>query len=347
MEFGTAPMSMTQAMSMTQDLATSNSPESTIKMAQDQVHDYDFSQVSVVLFNSTPGMRRTLRDAFASLRIRRIKDCRDLVVTRDAVINIEPDILFLDLDNNHDAVCALINDIRHSNVGANPFMVIMLVTWDSDEPTIAEAMRAGADDIVSMPVSINVLKARIENMTRNRKQFIVTSDYVGPERRTHERARASSADDIGTIVVPNSLRHKVAGDTKAAAHADVIEDANRLVSQHLLHRMMTELSQQATDLEAQVKQQDHFDIPDQTLGQMSDLLGAITNHIDTKGYDNLKVLAESMNQVMTTILATSDPSANMFEILKLHGQAIGATLWDKDGAADMVVSALTALEVKS
>lgn len=333
-------------MSMTQALATSNSPESIIKMAD--TNGYDFSQVSVVLFNSTPGMRRTMRDAFGSLRIRKIKDCRNLQVTRDAVINIEPDILFLDLDNNQDSVCALINDIRHSNVGSNPFMVIMLVTWDSNEPTIAEAMQAGADDIVSMPVSINVLKSRIENMIRNRKQFIVTTQYLGPERRKHERARALSADDIGAIVVPNSLRYKAAGDTKAVVNADVIEDANRLVNQHLLHRMMTELSQLATDLEAQIKEQDHFDIPDETLGHMSDLLGAITNHIDAKGYDNLKDLVESMNRVMTTILATPDPAANMFEILKLHGQAIGATLWDKDGAANLVVNALkTAVGVKS
>ncbi|MEE9195299.1 MAG: hypothetical protein V3U44_05625, partial [Alphaproteobacteria bacterium] len=271
----------------------------------------------------------------------------DLEITRDAVINIEPDIVFLDLDQHHEEVCALIDDIRHSNLGSNPFMVIMLVTWDSDEPTIAEAMQAGADDIVSMPVSINVLNARIENMTRNRKQFIVTSEYVGPERRKHERGHTSSADDIGTIVVPNNLRYKAAGDTKAAAHADVIEDANKLVNQHLLHRMMVELSQQATNLEAQVKEQDHFDIPDETLGHMSDLLSAITNHIDTSGYDNLKVLAESMNRVMTMILATPDPAASMFEILKLHGQAIGATLWDKDGAADLVVNALkTAVEEK-
>lgn len=301
---------------------------------------YDFSQVSVVLFNSTPGMRRTLRDAFVGLKIRKVRDCRDLQVTRDAVINIEPDILFLDLDKNQEAVCALINDIRHSNVGANPFMVIMLVTWDSNEPTIAEAMRAGADDIVSMPVSINLLKTRIENMIRNRKQFIVTTDYVGPERRKDERARALSPDDIGTIVVPNSLRHKAAGDTKAAARTEVIEDANRLVNQHLLHRMITELSTLATDLETQVKEQDPIEIPDETLGHMSDLLGAITNHIDAKGYDNLKDLAGSMSRVMTMILATPNPAASMFEILKLHGQAIGATLWDKEGAANLVVTAL-------
>ncbi|MEE8515939.1 MAG: hypothetical protein V3T02_04785 [Alphaproteobacteria bacterium] len=307
--------------------------------------EYDFSQVSVVLFYSTLGMRRTLRDAFGNMKIRKIRDCRDLAVARDTVVNIKPDILFLDLDKNQDAVCTLIDDIRHSNVGANPFMVIMLVTWDSEELSIAEAMRAGADDIVSMPVSINVLKARIENMIRNRKQFIVTSQYVGPERREHERSRTSSGNDIGTIVVPNSLRHKAAGDTEAAVDAEVIEDANKLVNQHMLHRMMTELSQLATDLEAQVKGRDHIDIPDETLGHMSDLLSTITNHIDTKGYNNMKGLAESMNRVMNLILATPDPSAKMFQILKLHGQAIGATLWDKDGAADMVVNALkTAVE---
>lgn len=305
-----------------------------------ETNGYDLSQVSVVMFNSTPGMRRTLHDTFGSLKIRKIRDCRDLEVAGEAVVNIEPDILFLDLDKNTDAVCAFINDIRHSNVGLNPFMVIMLVTWNSDEPIIAEAMRAGADDIVSMPVSINVLMARIDNMIRNRKQFIVTTDYIGPERRKDERARADSSDDIGTIVVPNSLRYKAAGDAEAAAHADVIEDANKLVNRHLLHRMMTELSQLATDLEAQVKDQDQIEIPDDILGHMSDLLSAVTNQIDTGGLDNLKELAGSMNRIMTMILAAPEPSENMFEILKLHGQAIGATLWDRDGAADLVVTAL-------
>ncbi len=58
------------------------------------------------------------------------------------------------------------------------------------------------------------MRQRVVNQIENRKEFIATDDYVGPDRRAENRDL--SEDDLASIKVPNSLRHAATGDESAA-----------------------------------------------------------------------------------------------------------------------------------
>lgn len=67
---------------------------------------------------------------------------------------------------------------------------------------------------------------RIRAIVESRKPFVVTIDYVGPDRRDADR----SPRNVERITVPNALRAKVRRDPEAAASPAAIESALKRIT---------------------------------------------------------------------------------------------------------------------
>ena len=167
-----------------------------------------FEHISFLLCDPKHEHRRTLRTALVAEGFRSIKDMSELDVLRDTVAKGLPDLIVLDLDMPDGDASQLIGDIRQGNLGVNPFIPIIAVTWDANMDRVNAAVNAGVDDLLAAPISVASLLGRIEVLIRNRKAFVVTSDYIGPDRRKGERERDSTTP---LFHVPNTLREKVAG----------------------------------------------------------------------------------------------------------------------------------------
>jgi hypothetical protein len=77
-------------------------------------------------------------------------------------------------------------------------------------------------------VTARALRERVVNQIENRKEFIATDDYVGPDRRADERELTE--DDPAAIEVPNSLRHAATGDESAALSEERVQETLRNLS---------------------------------------------------------------------------------------------------------------------
>ncbi len=302
--------------------------------------NHNFDQVEIVLFAPAPATRRTIREALNSVGFRGVRDYFEIEQAREAIVTYNPDLLICDLDQDQDAICAIIADIRHGNIGSNPFMVIMLLTWDPQVNAVNFAMQTGVDDIVMMPISVRLLEQRIDKMINNRKRFVATEDYVGPERRGYSSEEEKEANSANNFQVPNSLRHKATGDEAAAANKDVIETTTQLVTQHRLSELTTQVSALATQAKNQAKKLNGGSNPAKTLIKVTRILDLISSHVDAQGNDNLIILADSMHRVVNAIAQTDKPADGLWDILVLSGQAMSAILWDRAGASEMVITAL-------
>jgi DNA-binding response OmpR family regulator len=301
--------------------------------------EYDLTGVRAVLFNGTVGMRRTIRDVLHGIGFQAIEDFGDLDDARRNIPDLMPDLLILDLDHDREGVCNIVREIRQGALGGNPFPVIIMHTWQPMGGTIGSAMSAGADDIIGMPISVRLLSERIENMILNRKDFVVTASYIGPDRRASQRS--SSADALGTFAVPNGLRHKATGDASAAVSDEFIRGTNQTIVEHRLQRLTNQLNGFAADLEtASVTNDAVITLPKDQLEKLSELLDQITDHLEAQGTANLLELAFSMRGVMAHILESSDPTPRQLRLLTLHGQAVAATLRDDANSGDLVLNAL-------
>lgn len=88
-------------------------------------------------------------------------------------------------------------------------MPVIVTTWEADQDLVEKVADCGADALLVKPFAPKQLIERIEFLANRRKKFVVTSGYVGPDRRK-DQTRESP---IPLIDVPNTLRAKVQGES--------------------------------------------------------------------------------------------------------------------------------------
>lgn len=121
--------------------------------------------------------------------------------------SIIPDLIIID-EQISTSLGSFIDAIRHGRIGTNPFVVIIVTTRVAEARHISALIRQGADDVVVKPISSRTLSERIEYVAIHRRPFIVTSDYVGPDRRLDDD-RPSTVDQLA---VPNTLLQQMTGN---------------------------------------------------------------------------------------------------------------------------------------
>ena len=77
---------------------------------------------------------------------------------------------------------------------------------------VSKAVNVGADGLLVKPASPRNIYDRVQSCIEGRKKFVVTADYVGPDRRKSSRPGI----DIPLLDVPNTLRMKALGQWNAA-----------------------------------------------------------------------------------------------------------------------------------
>ena len=147
--------------------------------------------------------------ALTSEGYRDIRTLSRLSLLRDVLTATVPDLVILDSEMPDGDSIALVREIRNGQLGRNPFVPIILTVWDSDGISIDEAVNSGVDLILAKPLAPAQLFARIDALVAERKPFVVTADYIGPDPDLGERI---SPQDENSFEVPNTLRDKIAGN---------------------------------------------------------------------------------------------------------------------------------------
>lgn len=130
-----------------------------------------------------------------------------------------PDLFFCGCDDPDDEICDLLRAIRLGAVTPNPFLTILVASYCPDSVNSAAYRNAGADAALSFPVLPDELSASVERLIGNRKRFVATSDYIGPDRR---RDPSRSGGECFDVV--NSLRVKSLGLSAGEAEARIDGD---------------------------------------------------------------------------------------------------------------------------
>lgn len=298
---------------------------------------YNFSNVDVALLGFGQGTRQSVRDVLLSNGIRRLHDASNIDQMRRLIVGVEPDLLLFQVDRDPDAAYQLVTDIRHGRLGSNPYVVVFGFTWRAEKGLVTTSINAGVDDIITMPISIQTVFDRIDNIIRQRKNFVVTSEYIGPDRRNDERP--ISGDD-SSFPVPNVLKLKAETDGSAEVDLHAIARANRVVVARRLRRLTTRLNSLASGYEQKARDMGPHAVPPGALEDMQNLIRRIGTQLEAEGHHHLLELANSMHDAIVRVRQTSEPTVKVFELLKLHSQAVSASLQASSDASEKVLSAL-------
>lgn len=163
-----------------------------------------FERAETLVFDPIPANRATARNALGMLGFRNLTATSVFAEASAAIGERMFDLFIADVTQDSTSVCALVKSLREGGIGCNPFLHIVLMSWKLEGNLVELALNCGADDLITRPFSVDFLGARIRVQTETRKPFVITSDYIGPDRRKPRPNQQVAA----LFDVPNLLLEK-------------------------------------------------------------------------------------------------------------------------------------------
>jgi CheY-like chemotaxis protein len=191
---------------------------------------YDLAEILVC--DPVASNRAATRSALYSLGCRHIEIVGSLHDFLEALDNRPPDLAICETQVGEADLYDAIQKLRRGE-GHNPFVVIIIMSWVINSALINEVINSGADGLLLRPFSAAILDQHIRTHVLNQKPFIVTDNYVGPERRDSTK-RSTTAF---SFVPPNSLKMKIEGRPHIDEAISRFRVKLRAASARLTHEM--------------------------------------------------------------------------------------------------------------
>lgn len=164
----------------------------------------DLSTPKVLLFDPVRGNMLTTRAVLHGIGFRRIEGVLARTPLERRLKDPEISLVIIEAGDDIPRAVALVQAIRLGEIEANPFLPIIATLWNGYGDAVAELMNAGCDDVLLRPYSASRLLERTRWLITNRQPFVVTSDYVGPDRGN----RTAGSFAVEPFEVPNLLRDR-------------------------------------------------------------------------------------------------------------------------------------------
>ncbi len=189
-----------------------------------------YDSTETLVYDPVAANRTATRAALYTLGFRRIETVATLDAFNDAIRRRPPDLALCEAQGADGDLCRMIQELRQGAAGFNPFIVIIVTAWEKSAALVTRVVNSGADDLLLRPFSTTLLGQRIEAHVERRKGFVVTSEYVGPDRRKD----MSRPSNVELFDPPNSLKMK-AKDRLSAEEATIRLDAELRAARELLN----------------------------------------------------------------------------------------------------------------
>ncbi len=280
----------------------------------------DFSKVEIYLNFADLGLRASVNTVLLNNGFRNIVLGKSLKDMSDYLEHGMPDLVICGTTFVDGELCPKIHEMRHNEWGGNPFTPIITVATDPNPELVRQVIESGVDDLIVQPISTQKLLDRINGLIDHRKMFVVTTDYVGPDRRGKDHG---DGKEIPTISVPNSLRSKVTGESEAHGLEHAIATALSEINVQKVERH----GDQIVYLVEHIIEFDHSQKSDESLDDLMEKLIAVTDEARTRmestKFAHTSKLCNTLLQVATGIRDSGGtPSNKDMQLLHPLAQAI-------------------------
>ena len=163
-----------------------------------------YETAETLVYDPVSANRTATRAALYTLGFRFIESVATVDALSEAIRRRPPDLALCEAQGADAELCHTIQMLRQGTDGYNPFIVIIVTAWEKTNGLVTRVLNSGADDLILRPFSTALLGNRIETHIERRKGFVITHDYVGPDRRRDP----SRASNVELFDPPNSLKMK-------------------------------------------------------------------------------------------------------------------------------------------
>ena len=187
-------------------------------------------EVDILFGEPQRDLRHTLRSVLSREGYENIRDINQVGEFQDVLEQELPDLLIMDASmGGGKSPTEMVREMRHGVFGKNPYIPIIFTIWEPTKQIVSAVAASGADDLLVKPLSPVAMLDRIKTLAMNRKNFVVASDYIGPDRRTKRHVDIGQ-EEIPTFKVPNTLKMKSLGQAVnvASLEAEINKTKGRI-----------------------------------------------------------------------------------------------------------------------
>lgn len=165
-----------------------------------------YETADTLVYDPVAAHRNGTRGVLYSLGFRNIETCATVESFNESIKRSPPDLALCEAKGaDAEVLCDMIQSLRQGADGpVNPFLVIIVTAWEKTNTLVSRVLNSGADDLLIRPFSTELLRARVDTHVERRKGFVITHDYVGPDRRKDPTRPATTE----LFQPPNSLKMK-------------------------------------------------------------------------------------------------------------------------------------------
>ena len=145
----------------------------------------DFSRLQLLLVDDNDFMRSVYRELLEAIGFRKT-NLAEAVEGTEALQLLQMrhiDIVICDLNMRPMNGKKFTRYIRTDPNSSDPYLPIIICTGHAEMVHIAHARDCGAHEILRKPVSASSLYARLQSVIETPRPFILSPNFVGPDRR--------------------------------------------------------------------------------------------------------------------------------------------------------------------
>ena len=178
-------------------------------MALDRVQRGNREQIRIVIADADRHLRSALRQSFLHSGFKAVQEVGTIESLKQSLEEATPDLLLVAAKLPDGDGCTLVRNLRHSKIGRNPFLSVIVTAWPEEVGDVGRLINSGTDHVVLKPVAPAAVFERMEAIIERRRPFVATATYLGPDRRTTQRPEDEA---IPQFEVPNTLRLRASGE---------------------------------------------------------------------------------------------------------------------------------------
>lgn len=282
-----------------------------------------FADADIVFADGERSVRQGLRQILIDQGYRSLRDYGSLEIVEEEVERTLPDLIVMDAMMDGGEAASLANRIRAGELGINPFIGIIITVWQPSEAVIRRVVNCGTDDIIVKPLSPKQLMERIDVVAYKRKPFVVTSDYIGPDRRP-KTAEEREGQKIPSIDVPNTLAAKARGRPLSMEKLrEMIGEAMFEINEQRLQRHSYQIAFLVGEILPAFQSGKIDDATKRAIIRLSEIANEIGFRLQNSNFEHVANLCHNLIKVTTSIRKNlRSPPKKDLDLLKPLSDAI-------------------------
>jgi len=188
--------------------------------------------LAAFVLENHPALRTALVSGLRSSGFSRVDTTTDRDEALRAMETSLYDLVLFDTSKNLTEISATIRTARQNLSDHDPFGFYLMTGPAPSVQGVEHIVSSGCDAFLVRPFSRDLMQKRLSRLIDNNRPFVVTTHYIGPDRRKAVREETFTR----RVMVPNTLKAKKAGNFDPEAHREALDRALLTFNTYLVER---------------------------------------------------------------------------------------------------------------